>query len=154
MKDYEKLAKSPLKENRREAIICPDCPPDGAVGPAEEFPDLFLANPMLEFAYLEKPDLIESLSTMALSQLVGHPACPAYFIDWVIKHGSRLAHAVLLKNYQLTANELEVIAEANSGRPSEEARRRLMMGESFEQRQRNVRGDSLRFKGRCGNLHH
>lgn len=126
MQDHRNLARSAIKSIRLEASKCANCPPEVAVSLAEEFPSEFLRNPMLETACLEVPDLLSSLSNMALSKIVSSPECPGYFIDGVIGHGSRLAHSMLLKHYRLSEQDLEIIASKNRGRPSEEARRRLL----------------------------
>ena len=80
---------------------------------------------MLEFAFLEMPDLMGSLSSVALSKIVGVPDCPDYFIDWVINHGGRSGHSVVLKRFSLCERDLKTIASKNNGKTSEEAARKL-----------------------------
>jgi len=126
MKGYEQVTKSYGRGQRLAAINCPGCLSDVAALLVEEFPKIFLNKPMLEFAYLEVPDLIESLSLIALSKLVGLPAGPDYFVDLVVERGSLLGHPFLLRHFRFPEQGLKSLAAANSEKPPEKARYVLM----------------------------
>ena len=78
----EKLSHSSDRTTRALVTANPDTPPAVYLRLGAQFPNEFLANPMLDLLFLEHPALLQELPDNLLVQVLRKPNCPQDFLVW------------------------------------------------------------------------
>jgi hypothetical protein len=93
---------------RRLVASNPNTPTDELVRLAAEFPYEVAENPMFTLLLLENPLFISQLEQSKLMAILTHRTeLPTIFLDQAVQHESAAIHQVLLKQFQLSEQNLE-----------------------------------------------
>ena len=103
----EKLSHSSDRITRAVVAANPDTPPAVYLRLGAQFPSEFLANPMLDLLFLERPALLQELPDNLLVQVLRKPSCPQDFLVWAAGHASEKVQLAVAMNAKAGQQAIE-----------------------------------------------
>ena len=94
----EKLSHSSDKATRAFVTANPNIPTADYIRLGSQFPEEFLANPILDLLLFENPVLLYELPDNLLIQVLRRPSCPHDFLVWAAQHGSEKVQLAVAMN--------------------------------------------------------
>lgn len=124
-----RLAKSPDKATRRNVALNPQTSKEVLLSLAPSFAGEFFRNPAFDFLLMEDPNLLFSLPTGVLKNILKRDDCPDSFINWAAQYGDKSHQLAVASRVKLSKDILQRIAHGPHIKAAEIASGRLMAGD-------------------------
>jgi hypothetical protein len=124
-----RLAKSPDKPTRRNVALNPKTSKEVLLELAPTFPGEFFQNPAFDLLLIEDPNLLFSLPVSVLKNILKRDDCPDSFINWAARFGNKSHQLAVVGRFDLTKENLQMIADGPNVQAAEIASGRLMCGD-------------------------
>jgi hypothetical protein len=103
----EKLSHSSDKATGAQVTANPNTPSQTYLRLGAQFPQEFLANPILDLLLIENPALFHELPDTMLVQIMRKPVCPPDFLTWAAAHASDKVQLAVAMNAKAPPEALE-----------------------------------------------
>ena len=103
----EQLSHSSDKATRARVTGNPNTSSETYLRLGAQFPEEFLANPILDLLLIENPTLLHGLPDTMLVQIMRKPVCPPDFLTWAAAHASAKVQLAVAMNAKAPPEALE-----------------------------------------------
>ena len=124
-----RLAKSPDKPTRRNVALNPKTSKEVLLELAPTFAGEFFQNPAFDLLLIEDPNLLFSLPVSVLKNILKREDCPDSFVNWAARFGNKSHQLAVVGRFDLTKENLQMIADGPNVQAAEIASGRLMCGD-------------------------
>lgn len=124
-----KLAKSPDRVTRRNVALNPQTSKEVLLELAPSFAGEFFQNPSFELLLIEDPNLLFALPVSVLKNILKRDDCPDSFVNWAARFGNKSHQLAVVGRFDLTKENLQMIADGPNVQAAEIASGRLMCGD-------------------------
>ena len=117
---------------RKAVTTNPNTPKETLLELGTQFPEELLDNPVFDLLLLENPNLLADMPKSSLKSLVKRETVPKSFLDWAVNHADDDVLIALLRNPQLSYENLTKLTKHSNSQIVEVAKLHVNWGEEIE----------------------